>query len=99
MLLLLIKYQSLPEYSDPLVCAFQNSYSTEQFRVDLKQDLEYTVARFNECQGLGKIEHIVIQSEIQMDNKDVIAIRDLEIFDYIETIAVEAVGAEKVYHR
>jgi hypothetical protein len=32
-----------------------------------------------------------------MEGKDVLAIRDLEAFDFVETIASEAVGGERVY--
>jgi hypothetical protein len=34
-------------------CTFSSTYTSEQFAVRLKSDIDFTVARLNECQGLG----------------------------------------------
>jgi len=79
-------FESSIDTNDPKLCDFQKQFNTEKLRIRLKRDVEFTIEKLNEVQG-----------PYPLNGKDLIAIRDLELFDFIETVVSEAIGAEKVY--
>jgi hypothetical protein len=77
----------LPSFTAPEFCDFQKEFAADQLKERFSSDVTYTIERLNACQGQN--------ANLQM--KDIRAIRDLEVCDFIEVIAAEAVGGENVY--
>jgi len=80
-------FQELPSWNDQNFCHFKSVYTTEQFKSRFAGEIKEVKEALDTCQGL----------ETSIKWKDVRAIRDLEVADFIETIAAEAVGAENVF--
>eukprot|EP01119_Soliformovum_irregulare_P001315 TRINITY_DN1103_c0_g2_i2.p1 TRINITY_DN1103_c0_g2~~TRINITY_DN1103_c0_g2_i2.p1 ORF type:complete len:466 (+),score=121.45 TRINITY_DN1103_c0_g2_i2:12-1409(+) len=80
-------FTSLPSWTDPKFCNFQEIYPTSHFEDRFEEDVSYAVEKLNQCQGL----------DVDQNWEDVKAIRELELIDFIEIISSEILGAENVF--
>lgn len=61
---------------------------SELQKLEMEGDLHYAKVKLDDCQGI----------EWSTKMKDIGAIRDQELMDYVETIASEVIGAENFYN-
>jgi len=80
-------FQELDSFKDPSFCDFSKTLPETYWKTDFEADLKFAIQHFINCQS----------SEVSIDSADVVAIRELELADFIETIAQETIGAENVF--
>jgi len=80
-------FEKLQSWQDPNFCSWKNKFSRDNFESRFQKDIEFAALSFKNCQGL----------DVSIDRKDIQSIRDLEVGDFIEVLASQAVGGENVY--
>jgi hypothetical protein len=80
-------FKEFESWEDPEFCSFRKKYPAKHFGNVFKEDLENALVAFSTCQG----------DDVSIERKDMQAIREIEIFEFMETIVADAVGAENSY--
>eukprot|EP01114_Cavostelium_apophysatum_P022896 TRINITY_DN8442_c0_g1_i1.p1 TRINITY_DN8442_c0_g1~~TRINITY_DN8442_c0_g1_i1.p1 ORF type:complete len:355 (+),score=70.53 TRINITY_DN8442_c0_g1_i1:403-1467(+) len=81
-------FENLSSFSDSSLCNFKQQKTDKEveLRRILQEDVDFAVRQFESVQG-----------DVPVNYRDVRAIRDLEVQDFVEIIAADAFGAEGVY--
>lgn len=88
--------KNLESFKDQSICDDIEGFPHQGIAKRIEEDVIYSEEQLNLCQGWLRRKKVT-DLGMSLEYKDVRAIRDLEVADYIEVIASEVVGGENVY--